>query len=226
MEKRSYILSILAVAISIVTLAVIMIKVSPYNVIDLGTFMGIMAAFIGICVTLLVGVQIYNAIEIRQKLTEIDKLKILLDQTKTELEKAKADILDSTYSVAAKAVIDSNRSEEAIEAFRYMNQSVQYALDIDDSRQNYCKRIDYIAECCLKLQLGNGIFDGTQAELQQKVEKYQMAVQPIIDAIRKHPKYHIIADEYEYLIQAYEARMTKIKNLQYGSLDSIYDDIK
>ena len=218
MEKKSYILSILAVAISVVTLAVILIKVSPYSVIDLGTFMGIMAAFIGICVTLLIGVQIYNAIEIRQKLTEIDELKILLDQTKTELKKAKADIFDSVYTVAAKAAIDSNRSEEAIEAFRYMNQSLQYALDIDDSRQDYCDRIDYIAKCCLKLQLGNGIFDGSQAELQQKVEKYKMTVQPIIDTIRKHPKYHIIADKYDTLIQAYEARMTKIENMKGGSL--------
>lgn len=224
MEKKSYILSIFAVAISAATLAVILIQVTPHSVIDLGTFIGIMAAFIGICVTLLVGVQIYNAIEIRQKLTEIDELKTLLDQTKTELEQAKADIFDSVYTVAAKAVINS--SEEAVEAFRYMNQSLQYALDIDDSRQNYCDRIDYIEKCCLKLQRGNGIFDGTQEQVQNKVEQYQMSVQPVIDTIKRHPKYHIIADKYDKLIQAYEARMTKIKNLQSGSLFSIYEDIK
>lgn len=63
MEKKSFILSIVALAVSIITLAVIFFQVTPHSVIDLGTFIGVMTALIGICITFLVGYQIYNAID-------------------------------------------------------------------------------------------------------------------------------------------------------------------
>lgn len=80
MEKKSFILSFFALIVSIVTLVVIFIRVTPNSVIDLGTFIGVMTALIGISITFLVGYQIYNAIEIRQKLAEVDQLQEKLKQ--------------------------------------------------------------------------------------------------------------------------------------------------
>lgn len=80
MENKSFILSFFALIVSIVTLVVIFIRVTPNSVIDLGTFIGVMTALIGISITFLVGYQIYNAIEIRQKLAEVDRLQEKLKQ--------------------------------------------------------------------------------------------------------------------------------------------------
>lgn len=222
MEKKSFILSIIALAVSIITLAVIFIRVTPNSVIDLGTFIGVMTALIGICITFLVGYQIYNAIEIRQKLAEVDKLKSLLDRTNIELEKTKASIFDSIYATLAKAV--SINPDKSVDAFYYMNVSLRYSLDIDDTRQNYVDRITEIAEYALSLKGGNGVFNGNKEQLQKEVNSYKEYVQPVIDDIKTHPKYHIIADEYDKLIRAYEARMEKIRNGQPVNSSDIYKD--
>lgn len=224
MENKSFILSIIALATSIITLAVIFIRVIPNSVIDLGTFIGVMTALIGICITFLVGYQIYNAIEIRQKLAEIDTLKSLLDRTNIELEKTKASVFDSIYATLANAV--SINPNKPVDAFYYMNVSLKYSLDIDDTRQNYVDRINEIAEYALLLKESNGVFNGNKEQLQKKVNSYKEYVQPIIDDIKKHPKYHIIADKYDIMIQAYEARMSKIEQMKQVDLFDIYKDIE
>lgn len=185
MENKSFILSIIALATSIITLAVIFIRVTPNSVIDLGTFIGVMTALIGICITFLVGYQIYNAIEIRQKLAEIDTLKSLLDRTNIELEKTKASVFDSIYATLAKAV--SINPNKPVDAFYYMNVSLKYSLDIDDTRQNYVDRINEIAEYALLLKGSNGVFNGNKEQLQKKVNSYKEYVQPIIDDIKNTP---------------------------------------
>ena len=42
---------------------------------DSNTFIGILAAFIGISDTLLIGYQVYNAVEIKQELSKFDSVK-------------------------------------------------------------------------------------------------------------------------------------------------------
>lgn len=224
MEKKSFILSIIALATSIITLAVIFIRVTPNSVIDLGTFIGVMTALIGICITFLVGYQIYNAIEIRQKLAEVDMLKNKLDSTNIELKKSEANLFDSIYATLAKAV--STNPNKSVDAFYYMNVSLKYSLDIDDTRQNYVQRINDIAEYALLLRGGNGVFDGNKKQLREKIDKYKEYVQPVIDSIKAHSKYHIIADKYDRMIQAYEARMLKIKRMEPVDLFDIYKDME
>lgn len=47
------------------------------------SFISAIAAFIGISVTLVVGYQIYNAVELKQKINAVEKLKIAIEQTET-----------------------------------------------------------------------------------------------------------------------------------------------
>ena len=54
-------LSIFAIAISAVTLILFFIKVTPNSVVDISSFIGAIAAFIGISVTMVIGFQIYNS---------------------------------------------------------------------------------------------------------------------------------------------------------------------
>lgn len=74
-KNLSIILSLLAL-VGVVVLAVVMacLNVSLSNV-SLDTFIGVMVTMIGILVTFAVGWQIINALEIKSKLAEIEKIK-------------------------------------------------------------------------------------------------------------------------------------------------------
>ena len=74
-NQSAFLISILAIGLSIVVIILFFVRVSPNSVVDLGTFIGVCAAFIGIAVTLLIGYQIYNAVEIKNKLAEISDIK-------------------------------------------------------------------------------------------------------------------------------------------------------
>lgn len=76
MKKNiSIILSILALAIASVLAVLLACRNVTLSFISLDTFVGVMVAMIGILVTFAVGWQIINALEIKGKLAEIEKLK-------------------------------------------------------------------------------------------------------------------------------------------------------
>ena len=76
MKKNiSIILSILALAIASVLAVLLACRNVTLSSISLDSFVGVMVAMIGILVTFAVGWQIINALEIKGKLAEIEKLK-------------------------------------------------------------------------------------------------------------------------------------------------------
>ena len=89
--KRQNIVSWIALALSIIACIVTLVRIDVYITND--TFIGIMAGFMGICATILLGAQIYNSIDTRNsinKLNEsfndkIDKLNITYDNRMREL---------------------------------------------------------------------------------------------------------------------------------------------
>ena len=214
----------LSIVISIVTLIVIFWKVAPNSIVDLGSFIGVIAAFIGISVTLLIGYQIYNAMEIQHKLNKIDSLQNQLKQTHNSLEYLKSDTYDGIYEIAAK--ISYMHATEKCDAFYYMNISLKHALDLDEKRKDYIGRIDEIEKYALELNAGNGVFGGSNETKIRRVEEYMDLVAPIIKDIKQHPKYHIIEDRYDRLIQAYDARMNKIRQSKPVSITNIYEDLQ
>ena len=224
MKKAAFILSLFSIVISVITLIVIFWKVTPNSIVDLGTFIGVIAAFIGISVTFLIGYQIYNAMEIQHKLNEIDILKNQLKQANDSLDYLKSDTYNGIYEIAA--MISYMNAPERSDAFYYMNMSLKYALDLDEERKDYISRIDDIEKYALGLDTGNGRFQGSNAKIIHAVDKYMNWVAPVINDIKQHPKYHIIADKYDRLIRAYDARMNKIRQSIPVSITNIYEDLQ
>jgi hypothetical protein len=76
MKKNLSIILSLVALVGVIVLAVVMVclNVSLANV-SLDTFIGVMVTMIGILVTFAVGWQIINALEIKSKLAEIEKIK-------------------------------------------------------------------------------------------------------------------------------------------------------
>lgn len=71
MKKQFW--NILSVAIAIIALCFSLWKVTPFNV-NGDVFIGTIATFIGVSVTLLIGYQIYNAVELKKDIQEQKKI--------------------------------------------------------------------------------------------------------------------------------------------------------
>jgi len=87
MKKNLSIILSLVALVGVVVLAVVMacLNVSLSNV-SLDTFIGVMVTMIGILVTFAVGWQIINALEIKSKLAEIEKLKIEIKEQREQMQ--------------------------------------------------------------------------------------------------------------------------------------------
>ena len=77
MKKNLKIIFLLLAVVGILVIALLLIfcNVSLADV-SLDTFIGVMVTMIGILVTFAVGWQIINALEIKNKLAEIEKIKV------------------------------------------------------------------------------------------------------------------------------------------------------
>lgn len=87
MTKKSDIISIVALAVSIITIILFFVRVSPNSVVDSNTFISILVAIMTLVFSLLVGYQIYNAIEINHRMKEIDSLNKELGEKEKQLRK-------------------------------------------------------------------------------------------------------------------------------------------
>lgn len=86
MKKNiSIILSILALVAVSILCALFVAKYLSLSELDLDTFVGVMVAMIGILVTFAVGWQIINALEIKGKLAEIEKIKSDINEQREQM---------------------------------------------------------------------------------------------------------------------------------------------
>ena len=84
-NQSTFWFALIALAISIITMVLFFVKVSANSVVDCMTFIGVIAAFIGISVTLLIGYQIYNAVEIKNRLYKWQQLEEEISDSKKKL---------------------------------------------------------------------------------------------------------------------------------------------
>lgn len=102
--KKQNIISWIALILSIIACIITWVRVDVYFTND--TFVGIMAGFMGVCATILVGVQIYNSIDTRNKIETINKT---FDE--------KIDKLDSNY-------------DSRIRDINVLNNNLTYELEV------------------------------------------------------------------------------------------------
>ena len=98
MKKNLKIIFLLLAVVGILVIALLLIfcNVSLADV-SLDTFIGVMVTMIGILVTFAVGWQIINALEIKNKLAEMEKLKVEINSQREKIEKISA---RSRYDIA------------------------------------------------------------------------------------------------------------------------------
>lgn len=102
-KNLSIILSILALAIASVLAVLLVCRNVTLSFISLDTFVGVMVAMIGILVTFAVGWQIINALEIKGKLAEIEKLKADINDQREQMHELAESTKHDSMLVRAQA---------------------------------------------------------------------------------------------------------------------------
>ncbi len=128
MKKNLSIILSLTALVGVVVLAVVMVclNVSLANV-SLDTFIGVMVTMIGILVTFAVGWQIINALEIKSKLAEIEKIKADVKQQEAIVQENYHKV---QHLIALSWAEGAYNNEEFAEAYRYCSHSLLSSMHL------------------------------------------------------------------------------------------------
>lgn len=186
-KNLSIILSLIAL-VGVVVLAVVMVclNVSLANV-ALDTFIGVMVTMIGILVTFAVGWQIINALEIKSKLAEIEKIKTDVNTQQSNIDKIVARI---AYDAAVNRSYTLHKIGEHIKAFACTLEAIEHCLKIDEYED-------------LNTLLHNLQVFASYSHTMRCYKSDSEAMAKADDAIKKSPKYPLIKDKYEDAIKEY-----------------------
>lgn len=213
----SFWLSLVAFVISIVALAVFFCKVKPYCVVTIDTYIGVIAGFIGIAVTLLIGYQIYNALDLRQRINAVEKLKESWEHQQQQLEMLKNEQAEGFEIIQAR--LFHKTPGMTLDAFLHFHSAIKYALSVDHKHEGYEWLSDELE--LYMMRIVNGSFIGClyPKDFQNKIEELRDLYKENDLNIRNHPNYFYIRKRYEELMLKFEKRLDNIANQKNVSLE-------
>jgi tetratricopeptide (TPR) repeat protein len=186
-NNLSIILSLVAL-IGVIVLAVVIacLNISLANV-SLDTFIGVMVTMIGILVTFAVGWQIINALEIKSKLAEIEKIKADVNTQQSNINKIAARI---AYDAAVNRGYTLQKQGEYHRAFAAIQEAIKNCLFIDEYED-----LDMLLKALLSCAANS-----------YNVRRYESDcdyITKLDSEIRETPKFPLIKDRYEEALKEY-----------------------
>lgn len=112
-------------ALSIVLIVLWCCNAGGFSVINLDSFVGVIVALLAVLITIVLGWQIYNAIEMKQKINELETLKNQFADQKETLEQLSH---KTKHGVLLTWGSDSARANHFPAAFRYYVSSLKYSM--------------------------------------------------------------------------------------------------
>ena len=122
-------LSIIAILLCSSVFALWAFEVMPHSVITPDSFIGACVALLGVIVTVAVGWQIFNAIEIKGKVRTIEQVKAELHRQEHRMEQMYDNACHSHGYVAAEQAASRG---DYVEAYRWLVSSLQFSLFMDE----------------------------------------------------------------------------------------------
>lgn len=189
-------LSIVAIVISTTILVLWMISVSEIAVVQLDTFVGVIVALMALLVTIVLGWQIYNAVDIQDKIKSIEGLKRELEQSKILFKQA--DIKNAFYHNLSLALC-SQITKDYISAFRFFEQALMHTLQLDEP-VNVPATLSSLSNCATLITKEQTIPNDKYKEI-MKADK----------TIRASKYYTLIQVEYE---KSFKTAMSKVHSTE------------
>lgn len=188
MKKNLSIILSLVALVGVVILAVLWwCRSVSLTAVSLDTFIGVMVGMVGILVTFAVGWQIINALEIKSKLAEIERLKTEINEQHSQIEQIAA---RSAYDAAVNRSYTLHKIGEYIKAFASTLEAIQHGLQIDEYED-------------LGILLHNLKANATGSHNLFCYESDNELIVKTDTAIRQSPKYILIKERYEDAIREY-----------------------
>lgn len=203
MRKKFF--NIIVLTISLTALAFSFIKVIPFSV-SSDTYIGTIATFIGVSVTLLIGFQIFNYLELRKELTKLKRSKKEIKKTKKNISKLEHEVQESLDIITAKFA--SGEQEKCVHAFLLQQKALISSLKTE--RKDFQNIFSGLKE--YKKGIHTGYFaTGNIAEVEKKVDDYIKISKKYDSKIKKLKNYHIIKYEYEHIMNCFYTRLENAK---------------
>lgn len=198
MKKISlaHICAYLSLAVSITIAALWCCNAGGFTVVSLDTFVGVIVALLAIIVTIAVGWQIYNSIELKNKIEELNSLKVEFQKQKDAMGQLS---YKSKYRISLLWGFNASKSNEPIQSFRFYIISLANSLHLTDpSNVNYI--LDLMDSSVKKIGLGFSYPDNTQKEISEA------------DAsIKETVGYKLIAPRYNKIFEDFHAKINNDK---------------
>jgi len=198
--------SVLVLIISLTALGFSLIKITPFSI-NGDTFIGIIATFIGISVTLLIGYQILNYFEIRKDLNEIKKAKSEISATQNRISRLEYEVQENLDIIAAKFI--SSDQGRCVDAF--LKQQGALIFSLKARRKDFEFILGVLKEYITKMEPGY-FATGTKVQVEEKIAQYIEESKKIDSQIKAFDNYCIIKYEYERIMQCFYNRLENAKN--------------
>lgn len=199
--KKNWI-SWLALALSIAACIITWLRVEVYTTND--TFVGVMAGFMGACATIIVGFQIYNSIEYRNKLENISKMQSELAK---ELHEVRQERIKSEhvlrYGVNFTAALALS-SKQPFTSFETYYKALIEALEANEP--SYIEKSLHGLKCIVNIVRNNTKYSKCDIK---NIEKLT------IQSLEKHRSYSFIASRYEEIHSEIMKEIERIMDNEY-----------
>ncbi len=195
-------LSIVAILMCLLAFGLWIFEVIPHSVVMPETFIGVCVALMGVIVTVAVGWQIYNAIEIKsiireyaQKQAEVERLQM---QLKTEISRIK---IDSEYDVHHSLHLHAITLALHCEMKKKYAETCYHCIEAlaEGVQMRELMNVDNIID-----MIHTNVLAVTTPISLSEVDKRELKEMEYI--IRESKYYHLFADKYEKVLVEYYKR--------------------
>lgn len=239
MTKQNITILIIGI-VSLLSLVFSLIRITPYEI-TADTYTGVIVTLLSVVVTVVIGYQIFNVIEFKEKLNsqveenkslrnEIlemkEEVQIMKDDLQKRIEKNEQLSLMRDYENEAQSNFKSNPEKNCIISISSIMSAIYYGLESDCGYMNslfyeFRRYLTYLSAHALHIFGCVKTKDGTwyvchnseTIPLNEWIDEIQCANILLEDErIRKHNKYDTIKYEYGRIMKIFKERIDRIKD--------------
>lgn len=118
-----------ALVISLVLLSLWCCNAGGFSVVNLDSFVGVIVALLAIMITIVLGWQIFNSIELKQKIQELDKIKKQFQEQQDTVNQLS---IQTYHRMNATWGDISNDRKNYVNAFSYYLVALKYSLSLNE----------------------------------------------------------------------------------------------
>ena len=203
-EKLPIILSVVSILIALTIGGLWLFGTMHISVVSLDTFIGVIVALLAIIYTMIIGFQIVNAIDMREKMSQLEKRQIEIIENERQL--AENDRLHVMEAYNLQAGINGESAEayfakgQYIEAFAFYHAALHHAILANQKNQlNRVNQLQTIVQLIMTRPVVN--FSSLAQQINADME-----------GIRKTTSYrNCLSEIYEQTMQAFWQKMRMLR---------------